>query len=165
MGHFAFQKERIFLFPGGKLHRHGKAPVAADLYRIGAFDLLAGVQKGSARIFLIRQHIAPHLHPRKAVLRVRVGRQSFQIRLKAPDIPFVGFNLLGKVLEQLILQPELLALVVGLHQLQPGYLHVQIHALLDAGVPGAQGLDLSKGQRGFVHIVAGTHRGFAGHDL
>lgn len=45
VGHLAFQQERIFLLSGGKFRRHGKAPVGATLHRLGAFDLLAGVQQ------------------------------------------------------------------------------------------------------------------------
>ena len=55
--------------------------------------------------------------------------------------------------------------MVGFHQLQTRNLHIQIHALLDTGVSGAQGLDFGKGQRRFVHIIAGADRAFAGHDL
>ena len=55
--------------------------------------------------------------------------------------------------------------MVGFHQLQLGNLHIQIHALLDTGVSGTQGLNLGKGKRRFVHIIAGTNRAFAGHNL
>ena len=55
VGHLAFQQERIFLFPGRKLHGHSESPVAADLHRLGAFDLLAGVQQGGTGVFLVRQ--------------------------------------------------------------------------------------------------------------
>ena len=94
-----------------------------------------------------------------------VGSQCFQIGFKALDIPLVGFNFLRKVFEQLVLQTVLLALVVGFHQLQLGNFHIQIHALLDTGVSGTQGLNLGKGKRRFVHIIAGTNRAFAGHNL
>ena len=48
---------------------------------------------------------------------------------------------------------------------RPRNLHIQIHALLDTGVSGAQGLDLGKGQRRFVHIIAASDRRFGGHNL
>ena len=35
MGHLSFQQERIFLFPSGKFHRHGIAPVAAAKEEVG----------------------------------------------------------------------------------------------------------------------------------
>ena len=66
------------------------------------------------------------------------------------------FNLLRKVFEQLVLQTILLALVVGFHQLQAGYFHIQIHTLFDTGVSGAQSLDLGKTEGCFIHIIAGS---------
>ena len=157
MGHLSFQQERILLFPSGKFHGYGIAPVAADLHRIGGFDLLAGIQKGCTGVLLIGQQIATDFHTSKTVLRVRVRCQNLQIGFKSLDKTFVLFNLLREVFEQLVLQTILLALVVGFHQLQAGYLHIQIHTLLDAGISGAQGFDLGKGKRRFVHIIAGTH--------
>ena len=55
--------------------------------------------------------------------------------------------------------------MVGFHQLQLGNFHIQIHVLLDTGVSGAQGFDLGKGKRRFIHIIAGAHRRFRSHDL
>ena len=55
--------------------------------------------------------------------------------------------------------------MVGFHQLQAGYLHIQIHTLFDTGVSGAQSLDLGKTEGGFIHIIAGAHRRFRSHDL
>lgn len=133
MGHLPFQQERIFLFPRLKFHRHSESPVTADLHRIGGFDLLAGIQQGCTGVFFVGQHIAPDLHAGKAICRVWVGSQCFQIGFKSLDIPLVGFDFLGEVFEQLVLQTVLLALVVGFHQLQLGNFHIQIHALLDTG--------------------------------
>jgi len=165
VGHLSFQQERIFLFPSGKFHGHGIAPVATDLHRIGGFDLLAGIQKGSTGVLLIGQQVSTDLHTGKAICRVWVGSQCFQIGFKSLDIPLVGFDFLGEVFEQLVLQTVLLALVVGFHQLQLGNLHIQIHAFLDTGVSGAQGLDLGKGKRRFIYIIAASHRRFRGHNL
>ena len=137
----------------------------ADLHRIGGFDLLAGIQKGCAGVLLIGQQIAADFHTSKTVLRVRVRCQNLQIGFKALDKAFVLFNLLREVFEQLVLQTILLALVVGFHQLQAGYLHIQIHTLFDTGVSGAQSLDFSKGKRRFIHIITGTDRRFRGHNL
>ena len=95
MGHLAFQQERIFLFPSGKLHGHSKAPVAADLHRFRAFDLLTGIQQGCTGVFFVGQHIAPDLHPGKAILRVRMGGQGLQVRFKTFDKSLVCFDFLG----------------------------------------------------------------------
>ena len=165
MGHLSFQQERILLFPSGKFHGYGISPVAADLHRIGGFDLLAGIQKGCAGVLLIGQQIATDFHTSKTVLRVRVRCQNLQIGFKALDKAFVLFNLLREVFEQLVLQTILLALVVGFHQLQAGYLHIQIHALFDTWVSGTQSLDLCKTEGGFIHIIAGAYRRFRSHDL
>ena len=91
--------------------------------------------------------------------------QNLQVRFKALDKALVLFNLLREIFEQLVLQTILLALVVGFHQLQSGYLHIQIHTLFDTGVSGAQSLDLGKTEGGFIHIIAGAHRRFRSHDL
>jgi len=62
--------------------------------------------------------------------------------------------------EQIVLQTELLALMAGLHELQTGNIHIQVHLLLDTLVSGAQRLDLGIGKGGLVHVLAGTNRGF-----
>ena len=84
--------------------------------------------------------------------------QGFQISLKTLDKTIMLFNLLWEIFQQLVLQPILFALVVGFHQLQSGYLHIQVHTLLNTGVSGTQGFDFRKGQGGFIYIVAGAHR-------
>ena len=91
--------------------------------------------------------------------------ESLHIRLKPGDKALVLFDLFREVFQQIVLQPELFALVVGFHQLQPGYIHFQIHTLFDAGITGTQRLNFCKGQCRFIHIVTGAHRAFAGHDL
>ena len=55
--------------------------------------------------------------------------------------------------------------MVGLHQLQSGYLHIQVHTLLNTGVSGTQGLDFRKRQCGFIYIITGAYRRFRSHDL
>ena len=44
-------------------------------------------------------------------------------------------------------------------------LNIQVHLLFDVGIAGRQHLDLSIGQCGFVNLLAGSHRRFAGHYL
>ena len=94
-----------------------------------------------------------------------MGFQHFHICLKPGDKALVLFDLFRKVFQQIVLQTELLALVVSLHQLQPGHIHFQIHTLFDTGITGTQGLDFCKGQRRFIHIVTRAHQAFTGHDL
>ena len=83
-------------------------------------------------------------------------RQSFHVSLQPLDKALILDDLLREILQQLVLHLKLLALMGGLHDLEPGNVHVQLHALLDARVPGAQGLDLRIGKGGFVHILAGS---------
>ena len=62
--------------------------------------------------------------------------------------------------EDVLLQPVLLALVMGLHQPQPRHVHVEVHFFTDALVSGAQRLDLGIGERRLVNILTASHRGF-----
>ena len=94
-----------------------------------------------------------------------VGGQGVHILLQGGDEALGLLDLLREVTQHIVLHAELPALVIRLEDFQPGHVDVQVHFLLDKGVPGAQGLDLGIGQGGFVHVVAGAHRGFGGHNL
>ena len=74
-------------------------------------------------------------------------------------------DLLRVIFQQVILHPKLLALMVRFQHLQSGDFDIQVHLLLDGGIAGTQSLDFRKGQRRFIHIFAGTNRGFGGHNL
>ena len=66
-----------------------------------------------------------------------MGTQRLHILLNCLNAALQLFNLLREVPQQIIFQPVLLAFVVGLHNFQLGYLHVQIHTLLNPGITGA----------------------------
>lgn len=55
--------------------------------------------------------------------------------------------------------------MVGLQQLKPPHVNVQIHLLLDIGIAGTQGLDLRIAEGRFVNVIGRPDRGFAGHNL
>ena len=55
--------------------------------------------------------------------------------------------------------------MIGFQQFQLTDLNIQIHLFLDVGIACCQCLDFGIGQRGIVHIIAGTDRGFRSHDL
>ena len=97
--------------------------------------------------------------------RMRMLRQGFHIGLQSLDEALVLGDLLRKIFQKVVLHLELLALVGRLHNFELGHVHIQLHALFDTGVSGAQGLDLRIGQRRLIHILTGPGRGFAGHDL
>ena len=67
--------------------------------------------------------------------------------------------------QHIVLHLELLALMVRFQDAQAGHVNVQVHLLPDEGIASAQGLDLRIGKGGLVHVLAGAHRGFGGHDL
>ena len=87
------------------------------------------------------------------------------ILLQPAKETLIPFNLLREVLQQPVFQPVLLALVIRLHQAKAGYIHIQVHLFLDGRITGAERLDLRIGQGGFVNILTGAYRTFAGHDL
>ena len=89
-----------------------------------------------------------------------MGGQGFQISFKALDIPLVVFDFFGEILEQLVLQPVLLCSGGQPSSASDGKPHIQVHAFLDTRVSGAQGLDLGKGKRRFVHIIGQERTGF-----
>ena len=65
----------------------------------------------------------------------------------------------------IIFQPMLFTLMVSFQDFQLGYIHIQIHLFPDAVISGAESFDLGIGQSRFVHIFAGSHGRFTGHDL
>ena len=114
MGHLAFQRQRVRFPHGIKSNGHGKAAIAADLYRVFALDLLAGIQQRGTGVFLIGEPVAANLHADKALCRERMRREGLHIRLQPTNKALVFFYLFRKVFQQTILQAELLAVVVCL---------------------------------------------------
>lgn len=80
--------------------------------------------------------------------------EQFDVSLERFDQLLVTVDLMREMLEQLVFQAVLLALVICLHQSQTGNIHVQVHLFLDARVTGTQRLDLRIGKRSFIHVVA-----------
>ena len=160
MCHPAFQRQRVRFPHGIKGDGHGKAAIAANLYRVFAFDLLAGVQQRGTGVFLISEPVTANLHADKALCRERMRREGLHIRLQPTNKALVFFDFLREVFQQTVLQAELLAVVICFHNFELGHLDVQIHALLDTGITGTQRLDLRKGQRRSVHVLTGANRGF-----
>ena len=160
MVHFALEGENKV--PPEVLHGqgHGKAPVAPDGNGLHALCVLEGFQNGSARVVLVGEKVALDLHARKAVHRVRMPGERLHIGGEALHEALVLPDLFGEMPEQIVLQTELLALMAGLHELQAGNVHIQVHLLFNSLVSGAQRLDLRVGKSGLVHVLAGANRGF-----
>ncbi|MPM33409.1 hypothetical protein SDC9_79984 [bioreactor metagenome] len=165
VGHFPFKGQIVDFFKGIKGYLHGKAAIAADRHRVAPLDLLAGIQQRGTGVFLVGQVIAANLHAGEPIQRMGVCRQRHHIRLKAPNKALALLDLLREVFKQVILQTELLALVVCLHQPEPGYVDVQVHTLLDERISGAQRFDFGIGESRFIDVLTGANRAFAGHDL
>ena len=94
-----------------------------------------------------------------------MGGGKLCIRFQPGDVGVRFLNVSREFCQQLVLQTEFLALVVGFQNLEFCDLHIQIHLLLDERISGAQCLDLRIRKCLLVHILAGAHRGFAGHNL
>ena len=82
------------------------------------------------------------------------------VRFQPGDVSIRLLNLCRELGQQLVLQAEFLALVVGFQHLQLGDLNVQVHLLLDHGVTRCQSLDFGIGERSFVQILAAAGWGF-----
>ena len=99
----------------------------------------------SVRLFRIV--FAAELYPHKALLRERVGLHRLDVSLKALVAALLCLDLGGEVFQKLVLQPEVLALVVGPEDFQLRHIHIKVHLLPDQRIAGAQGLDLRIGKR------------------
>lgn len=99
--------------------------------------------------------------PAKPSLRVRVFRQYLHICLKTCNESLVLLNLFREVAENVVLQTILLALMIGLHQLQPCHVHIQIHLLLDPLITGTECLDFRIGKRSLINVLTTSYGAFA----
>ena len=159
------QNRLIFAAEGIEPQRQLKAPVAADHFFFGVGQFGAGKhQTLTGGLFLIVGH-ALDGHAAKLLLALRVGGSKLCVRFHPSNIGVRFLNVCRKLGQQLVLQTELLALVVGFQHFQLCHLHIQIHLLLDERISGAQCLDLRIRKCLFVHILAGANRRFGGHDL
>ncbi len=145
VGHLPFEGKNKILSETLHGQRNGKAPVTADFHWFQSFDFFTGFENGGTGVVLVGQGIAPYHHSGKAVLGIRVRFQRRHIRFQTLDETFVALNFLREIFEQIVFQPELLALMVGFHEFQLGYIHVEVHLLFDPLVPCAQGLDFRVG--------------------
>ena len=94
-----------------------------------------------------------------------MGRQRLHVRRQLLDGLLLLCNLLWELGHNLLLQAELLALMVGLHEPETAYLHFQRQLFLDTRVTRADGHNLTVGKGDFIHVVAGADRGFRRDNL
>ena len=74
-----------------------------------------------------------------------MGSDCRLILFKAADVALISLDFLRKEFQQPVFQPVLLALMIGLHQTQARYIHIQIHLFLNGWIAGAQGFDFRVG--------------------
>ena len=160
-----FQKSLILRAESIKSQGQLKAPVAADDFFLGVGQLGTGKhQTLTGGLFLIVGH-ALDGHAAETLLHLRMGGGKLCICFQPGNVSVRFLNVSRELGQQFVLQAEFLALVVSFQHLQLCHLHIQVHLLLDERISGAQHLDLCIGKRLLVHILAGAHRGFAGHNL
>ena len=125
----------------------------------------AGFQKHFARCLFIDNPLSLDRHADKTILGQRMRFQQRHIRPIALHALLCLTDFFRILLQNLIFQFELVALVIRFHQPQLCDLDVQIHLFPDTRIARAQRLDFRIRERRFVHIVAGADGRFAGHDL
>lgn len=134
--------------------------------RIGAGHGFAGSEDGAARGLFLCVDGPLDLYGGKAVrVGVSVGGKIVHVRLIPGDGLLIFRNLPREILVDLVLQFILLTEMAGFEQVEALHSHIQVHLLFDVGVAGTQGLDFRIGESGFVDVLSGSDRGFAGHDL
>ena len=163
MRHLAAQNELDLLPIAVIIHRHFHAAVFAQLHIMRRKT--AGFQKHFARRLFIGNPLSLDRHADKTILGQRMRFQQRHIRLIALRPLLCLADFFRILLQNLIFQFELVALVIRFHQAQLCDLDVQIHLFPDTRVARAQCLDFGIRERGFVYVIAGTDGRFAGHDL
>lgn len=85
---------------------------------------------------------------------MRVRFQRLHIRPDARDQGLGILDLSREMLGHVVLQPEFLGLVIGLHDAQPGDFDIELHPLFDPGIPGGNQL--------LFDVVVDVEAGLAG---
>ena len=110
-------------------------------------------------------HLAADLH-KEVVFILRQKRFCrFHISFQCFDLTLCRSNFSWIAARNIRFQTINLTGVIGFQQLQFADLNIQVHLFFDVGIARRQCLDFGIGQRGVVHIIAGTDRRFGSHDL
>ena len=137
-----------------------KTAIAADHFFLTVRQFGASEEKPFASgLFLIVGHTLDG-NAAAALFLLRMGGSKFCIQFHSGKIGVRFLNVSWEFCEQLILQTELLALMIGFQNFQLCDLHIQIHLFLDERISSTQCLDLCIRQSLFVHIIARAYRGF-----
>lgn len=123
--------------PQGQL----ESSVTADHFFFGVGQLRTGEHQTLAGgLFLVVGNTLND-HAAKLLLALRVGGGKLCIRFQPGDVSVRFLNVSREFGQQLVLQAEFLALMVGFQNLEFCDLNIQIHLLLDERISGTQCLD------------------------
>mgnify|MGYP006932539709 CR=1 FL=1 len=92
-------------------------------------------------------------HTAELLLALRMGGGKLCIGFQPGNVGVRFLNVCRELGQQLVLQTEFLALVVGFQDLEFCDLHIQVHLLLDERISGTQCLDLRIGKCLLVHVL------------
>ena len=120
------QGEPEFIGKRIELDAHGQPAISAKLHRIPLRGFLARGKYGFARRFLLFNETSANGQPAELRFGFGIRRQRCPILRKTFQQLCILFQLPRKNFQQLIFQPILLALVIGLHQPQSCHVHIQI---------------------------------------
>ena len=165
MSHLAFQQHLILFLEAVKCQLHLEASIAAKRHRLQTPIGFTDRKDCFTGLCLFSKSCAIHLHTAEPFFRQRMCRHHPDIRLKALDEPLRFLNLRREIFHQLIFQSVLLALMVCFQHFQSCNIYIQVHFLLDLRVSCTKCLDLRIRKSLFIHIITGTNRRFAGHNL
>ena len=165
MGHLAFQQHLILFLEAVKCQLHLETTVTAKRHRLQTLIGFTNREDCFTGLGFFSKSRVLHIHTAEPFFRQRMCRHRPNIRLKALDEPLRFLNLRREIFHQLILQSVLLALMVRLQYFQPCNIYIQVHFFLDLRVSCTKCLDLRIGKSLLIHIITGTNRRFAGHDL
>ena len=137
-----------------------KTAIAADHFFLTVRQFGASEEKPFASgLFLIVGHTLDG-NAAEALFLLRMGGSKFCIQFHSGKIGVRFLNVSWEFCEQLILQTELLALMIGFQNFQLCDLHIEIHLLFNQRISCAQCLNFRIGQCLFIHIIAGANWGF-----
>ena len=161
----AFQHRLLLVSDRLIAHRKLKAAVLVQHNRlcVGKFFCRQN-QPFTGSLFVIEHH-ALYGHPAEVFLVLRMGCSRFRIGFQCGNMRSLLLNICRELRQQFVFQTIFLALMVSFQNFQLSHLHIKVHLFLNQRVSGTQRLDFGVRERLLIHIIAGTHRGFAGHNL
>ena len=125
-----------------KGHRHLKPGILPDCGRhIDGFHLLAHLHECGSGFFFIRIYFIPNFHQKLFFICRKVCFCGLNVSPHTAYTFFQDSDLLRVMLGDIVLKSVFLAGVVSFHQLQLGYLNIEIHLFFYIGIARCQSLN------------------------